>query len=137
MNGEKVVIDTNGILRFLLQDIPSQTDHVEALFDKAKQEKVVVIITPIVIFETVFALLTLYNAEKSAVSDMIASLLKTSYLSIAERDIFMYALPLFEKTSLSLPDAYILAYAKSIEGNVFTFDKKLKNAAKREGMDRK
>ena len=66
-------VDTNVFLRFLLNDIPAQYAIVEELFNKAKNEKVKLVVPQIIIFEIQFVLATLYHLSKPEIIENIQS----------------------------------------------------------------
>lgn len=125
-----VVLDTNAFLRFLLNDIPSQTDEVVKLFTKAKSKEVEIFIPQIVIFEIEFALDKYYKLTKDQVIQKLESLLVTPYLKFQDKDIFQDALQLFSAQNLDFVDCFITSMAQSRSAALFTFDKSLQKLTK-------
>lgn len=121
-----VIVDTNVLLRFLLQDIPEQYDQAKKLFSEAKLKKVSVFIPEIVIFEIVFGLTNYYSLNREEIVDKVKSLLSTIYIEVESKRLFQEACILYPTNSgLSFVDCFLLAKVR-IEGlNLFTFDKKL------------
>lgn len=123
---ESLILDTNSLLRFLLNDIPSQAQQTTELLSKAKAKKVKVYIPQIIIFEIFFALDKYYKFLKTEVVDKIAALLSTKYLEIEDRLIFQDALELYKDKKIDFVDCFLICKAKDAGYSLFTFDIQLK-----------
>lgn len=119
------LVDTNALLRFLLKDIPKQSAKVRKLFQQAKQNKVRVIIPQQVIFEVEYALSKFYEYERDFIAEAIETIIDSLYLTVEGKEIFQAALPLYKIHKLSFVDCFLVSFAKSVDGRVFTFDKAL------------
>ena len=119
------VADTNTPLRFLLNDIPKQTQQITIKIKQAKNGKVKLIIPQIVIFEIHFALISSYGFSKQSVIEGLKKIVSVDYLLIQDKDIFKQALELYNRLNISLPDCFIKVYSEYFTAKVFTFDKKL------------
>ena len=126
----KLLIDTNALLRFLLKDIPEQTSKVRNKFKEAKKGKLEILVPQIVIFEIVYVLSKFYGFSKIRVVEGIETILASTYLTIEDREIFMESIKLYKIQSISFVDCFSLCKAKHHEISIFTFDKKLKNMHK-------
>lgn len=121
-----VIIDTNALLRLLLDDIPQQANQVENLIRQAKKEQIRIIILQIVIFEIDFVLRKYYNFEKQEVIGKLKSLLSASYFMTESVNIFQNALTLYKENNVSFVDCFLIVKAEAEEADLFTFDQKLK-----------
>ncbi len=125
---KRILLDTNSLLRLLLNDIPSQKKIVEELLQKAKSRQIYILIPEIVIFEVEFALNKYYCVPKDKVIEKLQIIVSMNFIDIESRQSFILALDLYTKQKMSFVDCFILAKSK-IEGyELFTFDKKLNNA---------
>lgn len=120
-----LVIDTNALLRFLLNDIPHQVIQVQQKIEQAKLGKYRLVVPQIVIFEMDFALTKAYGFEKIDVAKNLKKIITSSYLQVDQDGIFTQALDLYKDKNLSLPDCFIKIYAKKMNAKIFTFDKNL------------
>lgn len=127
---KRYIIDTNVLLRLLLQDIPSQYNQAEKLFLDAKKGKIDLIIPQIVIFEINFALRKFYHLQKEEIIEKLKSLVSTDYVKVKSRDIFQQAFILYKQNKVSFVDCFLVAKAEAEEADLFTFDRKLKNLQK-------
>lgn len=122
---KQIVLDTNVIVRFLLQDVPSQYREAEKIFKKAKEGKIKLQVPQIVIFEIQHTLEKFYNLGRSDVADNLKVVVSAEYLEIQDKEIFTEALQLFLDTKLSLTDCFLRCKANLIGAELFTFDKGL------------
>lgn len=121
-----IIVDTNGFLRFILNDIPAQRAVIEKFLQEAKKSKIIIHIPQIVIFEIQFILDKYYHFDKVEIIKRLYSLVSANYLDVQSRNVFLSALPLYEKHSISFADSFLLATAEENDVELFTFDKKLK-----------
>ncbi len=124
------IIDTNAILRFLLNDIPSQHKKVESLVKKAKNGNLIILLSEVVVFETLFALRSYYQYSKETLLTAIEPLISTEYIRTENTPIFLEAIKIFKNTTLEFVDCFLIAKSKSLGFDLFTFDKKLNKYAK-------
>ena len=124
---KRIIIDTNGFLRLLLDDIPQQADQVESLLKSAKKGEIEIFLPQIVIFEIVFTLEKYYRLYKEEVIDKIESLVSIGYIEIESRKIFLKSIFLYKNNNVSFVDCFLLNKAESEKAEIFTFDKKLRN----------
>lgn len=128
---KNVVLDTNALLRFLLDDITSQSQEVRHKIEEAKNKEIELSIPSIVLFEIAYALTKEYGFSKEKVVKGLKKLIFSKYLICDERGVFSEALELYNTANVSLADCFIVAYAKKRNANIFTFDKKLRKVLER------
>ena len=125
---QKALVDTNYILRLLLNDNAHQNAAVKELFQRAIDGKVVLYTTMIVFFELNWVLSSFYENNKDECIDYLDRILKLNVLSFDGKDTFADALSLYSKFNLSLEDCFNITYYKMENLDIFaTFDKKLLN----------
>ncbi|MEK7534609.1 MAG: PIN domain-containing protein [Patescibacteria group bacterium] len=122
---KRYIVDTNIILRFLLQDIALQYNQAKKIFADAKNGKIKLIIPQIVIFEINFALKKYYRLEKEDIIEKIEPILSTEYIEVESRELFFMAIGLHRRENISFVDCFLLSKAKVEEAELFTFDEKL------------
>ena len=115
-------IDTNILMRYLLNDIPEQTDMAAEIIADGAQ------IYPEVIPEAVYVLSKIYGIPRKTVSDTLIAILDD--ISVERKEQIKETLKLFMETKLDYIDCLHLAgYSLSGE-DFFSFDKKLMNKKK-------
>lgn len=99
-----IAIDTNVLLRYLLQDNESQANRAKALI----QNDTLILITDIVLVETLWTLKgEKYRAGKQALIDVIESLLQEPTLTFKDDTTVWLALQDYRQTNADFPDALI------------------------------
>jgi predicted nucleic acid-binding protein len=121
-----VFVDTNVFLRFFLDDVTSHTREARHILSAGANGEVHLYTSLIVFFELSQVLSSFYKKGKEECIMILQDVLSLSYIDLPEHTWLAQALTLMESTSLDLPDAYNLVYAKSTGIKTFyTFDKKL------------
>ena len=111
------LIDTNVILRFILNDNSEMAQRASEVIASGAYTK------PEIIAEVVYVLKSVYSMPKEKIKSVIHGL--SDIIQIENSDSVVYAIDLFSHTSLDFVDCLLAAY-HSINGEkVFTFDKKL------------
>ena len=123
---KRIIIDTNGFLRLLLDDIPEQANQVEAVLKRANNGELEVFLPQIIVFEVVFALEKYYRLEKEEVIEKVESLVSIGYIKVESKEVFIQSLDLYKRSNISLVDCFLLSTARGENMELFTFDEKLK-----------
>lgn len=119
---KKYLLDTNVILRFLLQDNKKYYQIASGYFKKAQQKQIEVEIIPEVILELDYVLRGVYNLSKKEVTNILSKLIKTPYLKIENRELILTVIEEYEKKSVDLFDIYLFYLAKNKRSEVISFD---------------
>lgn len=117
------LVDTNAILRYLLDDIPEQADAAERVIKNGAYT------LEAIIAEVVYVLTKSYKAARQEVSKMIIQLMDE--ISIDKRVAVTYALRVYADTSFDFVDCLLIARKEVLNEDVFTFDKKLSHRLNR------
>jgi len=126
---QKAIIDTNLIIRFLLNDDPEKALKVEKLLGSTKDK---FLIPDIIIAEIIWVLSSYYEFEKSAIVDRIKALVHFEAISCS-RNLLDHALNIWGKHNVSFIDAYLVAMAQIKGLKIYTYDFKFD---KIEGIER-
>lgn len=119
------VLDANTLLRFLLDDIPSQTRLVKEKIKLAKQGELRLTVHTLVIFEVIYALTKIYGFSREKVVHGLKRLISFKYLDIPEREIISEALEVYLVKNLSFVDCFLYKLSHKLNAELFTFDKNL------------
>jgi len=119
------VVDTNILLRFLLNDIPKQTEEVKKQIKFAKMGKVKLIIHSVVIFETIYALNKVYGFSREQIVEGLKKFIAFEYIEVLEREVIQESLDLFLTKNLSFVDCFLNKLGNKFNGEVLTFDRDL------------
>jgi len=119
-----IAVDTNVVVRLLVDDDPGQSRRARALF-----ETQTVFVAPTVLLETEWVLRGAYELGRSAIAGSLRKLLGLERVRVANAQVIAAALEWFE-AGLDLADALHLALSEEAERFV-TFDARLAKRASR------
>ena len=122
--------DTNFYLRFILQDNKTQANLVEEELKRAKAGQIQIIFLSIVILEMGFVLKSFYSIPNVQITTHLSTLIKTSFLEVQDRSVWLKVLPVFAKKNIDLIDIFLFEKAISEDGTVLSFDKDLERLKK-------
>ncbi len=116
-----VLLDTNAVLRYLLQDNEEQADAVNRMLTAET-----CLVTLEVTVEIVYVLHKVYKIDRRTIAEAFEKLMEIEVGLIEKQEVTLHAIRIFADTRLDMIDCVLVAYAK-IEGySVLTFDKALK-----------
>lgn len=120
-------LDTNAILRLLINDIPQQHEAVKELLTKANGQLAV---ADTAIIELVFVLERYYGFSRQQTNEAISGFIQLKEIN-CNRTLFENALLIYlDCSALSFEDCCLSTYAKLNEAEpLWTFDKKLATQA--------
>jgi predicted nucleic acid-binding protein len=117
-------LDTNILLRHLLQDHPEQSPRATAYLARIENGEVRVRIADTVIFETVFTLQRQYGHPKAAIRDNLLPLVELPGFVLPGKRRFRQVFDLYVDRNLSFVDAYHAVLMKQLKlSEIVTFDK--------------
>jgi len=122
LNNKTGSLDTNILLRLVLNDIPEQTVIIKGLFEQTD----VFHLADIVIFEMVFILDKYYECSREDICKSIRTIIRHNQIN-CNRRLFELTLPLYlEHSKLSIVDCALTQYAVLNKSTpLYTFDKEL------------
>ena len=115
-----LLLDTNAILRYILQDNLEMADIVE---EQLSNNQCYIPIE--VVAEIVYVLLKVYKVERKIIFQTLEDIADTKNISVAKDAVVRHALNVFASSSFDFVDCLLIGYAKEEQYSVFTFDKKL------------
>jgi len=124
---QPVLIDTNFILRLLLEDIPSHFKKSKRLFKEIENNKSIGLLSILVINELIWILENFYEKKRK---DFIPQVLKVlslkriKVLEIKKKELIFILEKMIEK-NLDFTDLYLLCFGKELKHDIASFDKKL------------
>ena len=115
-------LDTNVILRFMLNDIPEQTQRATKIIGKDK-----VYVTDVIIVEVIYVLEKVIELSRHDITRLVRDFL--GFASVVHNPYFLLdAINFYEHhASLSIVDCYAAAEAEAYHNKLVTFDKRLVN----------
>ncbi len=122
---KKVIVDTNIFLRYLLQDVPSQTKKAEEFLKKVKSGRISGYVPQIIIFEIAYALEKFYRFPKAKVIGGLESILAFENLEVQDNKLLKSTIKLYQEKNVDITDCFLIVLMAQTEGDIFTFDKKI------------
>ena len=121
-------IDTNVLLRLLLDDDPPQVRRARQVASGAEAAGQPLFVNDVVLTETVWTLGSRYDATKTELIDTLRSLLDNARLAFESRSVLSKAVTGFESSSADFADCLIVAKnaAAGCE-HTATFDRALRS----------
>jgi predicted nucleic-acid-binding protein len=118
-------IDTNVLVRFLVNDDRAQAEHVRQLFASAEQQREAFYVPLLVLLETIWVLESAYQIQRADLIETLGELLLMPVLQFEQREAVQAMLAVAGDTNLDLPDALIAQSALHMGcDSVLTFDQK-------------
>ena len=122
---KKVFFDTNFLLRFYLDDIPSQAAKAKRMVQAAKEGSILLVTDLIVICEMVWVLDSFYDLEKEVIAEKITNLYRTTGILVLNGDLLPDALSIYLGKNIDFTDAIVASSAvKNHIEYLASFDKK-------------
>jgi predicted nucleic acid-binding protein len=116
-------LDTNILLRHLLQDVPHQSPRATALIRRIEAGEVRVLLTETVVFETVFSLQRTYKRMPQAIREALLPLLELPGVSLPRKGRFRQAFTRYVDQNLPFADAYHAALMSDLGlREIYSFD---------------
>jgi len=119
------IVDTNVILRFLVEDQPKQFNQAKIWFKQAKRGKFRLVVEPIVIAEGCYVLESFYKIDRVDIADKLQVLLGQRWLKVSQRKVLENLWP-FYLQGLHFLDSFLLSWSKVNNQQVLSFDQELK-----------
>jgi predicted nucleic-acid-binding protein len=112
-------LDTNIVIRYLVQDDPEQSKIASRIFEKELSPKNKGNICIIVLCEIVWVLVRCYKQKKEKIAEVIRTLLVADTIEVDSRDAVWKALRAFECGEADFSD-YLIAHIHNEHGAAFT-----------------
>lgn len=118
-------LDTNLLIRYFTRDDEKKAQKVLSLLKKVKRNETKVIISSLVIFETIFTLESYYEVPREKIRELLLPILDLRGLKLSDKNVYHQALDIYiEKKNLSFTDAFnaSFALAKGVK-EIYSYDK--------------
>ena len=117
-------LDTNVILRHLLNDVPEQSAQARALLLRIEAGELRVRTAETVVFEIVFTLHRVYKKTPREIRDALLPILELPSISLSGKPVIREALRLYVEAALPFADAYHAALMADLGlTEIYTFDR--------------
>jgi len=122
VSSKRKLVDTNLIVRYLVQDHEKHAKAAGRLFDACDRGEVVIVVLPTVLAECVFVLESFYDHPRGHIGAALGRLIASPGVEISGVEIHLDALHRYQKTRVHFVDCLIAATSAAEEMPVATFD---------------
>ena len=119
---KRKLVDTNLIVRYLVQDHKKHAEAAGRLFDACDRGELVIVVLPVVLAGCVFVLESFYAHPRSNIASALGRLISSPGVEIAGTAIHLDALDRYQKTKVHFVDCLIAATAATESLPVASFD---------------
>ena len=116
------LVDTNLIVRYLVQDHEKHAKAAGKLFEACDRGEVVVVVLPAVLAECVFVLESFYGHPRGAIAAALGSLITSPGVECRDAAVGLDALERYGRTACHFVDCVLAAAAAAENVPVATFD---------------
>jgi predicted nucleic-acid-binding protein len=120
---ERRLVDTNLIVRYLVQDNEKHAKAAGRLFDACDRGDLVIVLLPVVLAECVFVLESFYGHARGDIASALGRLISSPGVEIGSAAIHLDALDRYRKTKVHFVDCVIAATAATEGLPVASFDR--------------
>jgi predicted nucleic acid-binding protein len=119
------IIDTNLIVRYLINDHPQHYKLARDFFDLVKIGKIKAHLEQTVFTEVVFVLSKIYEVPKDKIKEALSGMLAYKGIYNNEKEVLFDSLVIYTKTNLHIVDCIIAAKARLHNLEIQSFDQEL------------
>jgi predicted nucleic-acid-binding protein len=119
---ERRLVDTNLIIRYLVQDHEKHGKAAGKLFDACDRGELIIVMLPAVLAECVFVLESFYRHPRADIASVLGRLISSPGVEISEVAIHLDALNRYKETKIHFVDCLIAATGVAQNTPVATFD---------------
>lgn len=101
-SSKKVVIDTNLLVRYLINDDQKKAEVVDTLLARAAKGEVRIVVPSVVIAELVWVLESFYQLKADAILELVEAIINTSGLDVTDKSTIISALGFLQSSFVVL-----------------------------------
>ena len=123
-----ILVDTNVILRLLLEDDVEMSVSATFLFESAESGTVSLIIDPLIVGECCDVLQgRVYQLNRKTIVSSLIPILVHNGVNCTNLLVVLDALEMYAEQALDFADAYLIALVRNGDYKIATFDKKMQS----------
>lgn len=119
---DRVCLDTNVLLRFLLEDDSVLYKQAKKIFKEAERGQLLIYLDEVILAEAIWVLLSVYKLEKRVICQTMTKLLVCKWLVNPRKELMLKAIGLWSRTKLHYPDCWLFLLSESLGFEMKTFD---------------
>lgn len=126
---QRRLIDTNLVIRYLVQDHETHAKAAGKLFDACDRSEVLIVVLSAVLAECVFVLESFYEHPREDIASALGRLISSPGIEIRDAAIHLDALDRYGKTKIHFVDCVIAATAVAEKTSIASFDQDFRKFA--------
>jgi len=119
----RYLVDTNILLRFLTGEPPKQAAAVKKLFARAAADEVILDVSPVIVAEALYTLLSFYEVERKEAAEKLLTLLRQRGVKVRDGAQVFSALERLRSTNAGFADACLAASGANENVSIASFDR--------------
>ena len=123
MSPTRYLVDTNVLLRFLSGQPPAQAAAAKKLFNRGAQGEVTLEISPVIVAEAFYTLVSFYRIERRIAAGKLSLLLQQHGVRLRDGNEVLAALERLKTVNVGFADALLAAGASAEKVSVVSFDR--------------
>lgn len=116
------LLDTNVILRFLMDEQTEQHERAVALFESAESKKITLLITPEIMAESIHVLRSYYAFTHLQISQAMEKVILHIGVTLSDEAVMTDALNTYGQNRLDIADCLLAARSRQANCSVASFD---------------
>lgn len=121
------LVDTNIVLRYLLQDHDTLSEQATALIDNH-----LVFASTEVVAEVCYVLAKVYQLPRAEIANELFLLFNDNIIAHVDRAFILHTIHIYEQTRLDFVDCAMIGYHQSSGYRISSFDKKINRYVQRQ-----
>lgn len=121
----RYLVDTNVLLRFLSGQPAKQAAAAKKLFQDAAAGTATLDISPVIVAEVMYTLISFYKVERTEAAVKVAALLRRRGVRLRDADQVFGALERLQQTNVGFADAFLAAGGAEEDVPIASFDRDL------------
>ncbi len=119
----RTLLDTNVILRLLLNDHPTLSGRALDVFRRAERGEQRLVLVPLIVAECCYVLKgPVYRMDRAVIADILIEVLLFEGVECEERGIVVAALQGFGERAIDFADCYLRALSQARSWDIMSFD---------------
>lgn len=119
----RYLVDTNVLLRFLTGEPVGQALAVKALFARAAEGEMILEVSPVVVAETLYTLLSYYEIERKLAVEKLQKLLRRPGFKVRDDAAVFSAFERLNTANVGFADAFLAAMGAGENVAIASFDR--------------
>ncbi|WP_078427560.1 PIN domain-containing protein [Alkalihalobacterium alkalinitrilicum] len=118
----KFLVDTNVLIRMLVNDDPIKFDTIVKLVEKVEKSELILVIPTVVIAESCWLLKSFYKLDKPKITEYLLDIIESENVEVEEDNVII-ALKMYSEKNVDFADA-LLSRKTNSKLAVLTWEKK-------------